>query len=120
VETLAGEIGERNVFKPQNLAAAADYLEAELGKTGHAVRRQSFDVGGEKCHNLEIEVPGVARPDEIVVVGAHYDSVQGSPGADDNASAVAALLALATAPTLQKPSRTLRFVGFVNEEPPFF
>jgi len=117
---LAGEIGERNVFQPKKLNAAADYLEAVLAEAGLQVSRQSYEASGEPCHNLEIEIPGSARRDEIVLIGAHYDSVAGSPGADDNASGTAALLALAKSPTLQKPARTLRFVAFVNEEPPFF
>jgi Zn-dependent M28 family amino/carboxypeptidase len=117
---LAGEIGERNVYLPKELAAAADYIEAALTNAGHRVSRQGFTAMGELCQNLEVEIRGTTRPEEIVVVGAHYDSVQGSPGADDNASAAAALLALTQSPALQKPARTLRFVAFVNEEPPFF
>ena len=120
VEKLAGEIGERNVYVQKKLAAAADYVEATFTKAGHVVSRQSFQAKGELCQNLEIEIRGITKPGEIVLIGAHYDSVVGSPGADDNASAVAALLALAKLPALQKPARTLRFVAFVNEEPPFF
>jgi Zn-dependent M28 family amino/carboxypeptidase len=120
VKKLAGDIGERNVFLPKQLAAAADYIEATLRDTGNTVSSQSYQAGGELCQNLEIEIPGTTLRGEIVVIGAHYDSVQGSPGADDNASGVAALLALAKSPELLKPVRTLRFVAFVNEEPPFF
>ena len=120
VEKLAGEIGERNVYLPKKLAAAADYIESTLTNAGHLVSRQSFKASGELCQNLEVEIRGTARPEEIVLVGAHYDSVQGSPGADDNASGAAALLALAKSALLRKPARTLRFVAFVNEEPPFF
>ncbi len=120
VERLAREIGERNLFQPKKLDAAADYVESALAETGRKVSRQTFKVSGEQCHNLEIEIPGRTQPDEIILIGAHYDSVVGSPGADDNASGAAALLALAKSPALQKPARTLRFVAFVNEEPPHF
>ena len=120
VQILAGEIGERSLFQPKKLDAAADYVEVALAAGGHKVSRQSFRASGELCHNLEIEIPGSAQPDEIILIGAHYDSVVGSPGADDNASGTAALLALAKLPALQKPARTLRFVAFVNEEPPHF
>jgi len=58
--------------------------------------------------------------DEIVVIGAHYDTILGSPGADDNGSGVAALLAIARRFAHEKPARTLRFVAFANEEPPYF
>ena len=67
-----------------------------------------------------MQIRGSARPDEIVLVGAHYDSSDGSPGADDNASGVAVLLALARNLSSTRPRRTLRFVGFANEEPPWF
>lgn len=117
VERLAGEIGERNVSRPEGLAAAADWIEAELRRAGHAPRRHGFDVRGTACANLEAEVAG---GDGIVVVGAHYDSVEGSPGANDNGSGVAATLALARRFAGAAPERTLRFVFFVNEEPPFF
>jgi len=120
VAKLAGEIGERNVYLIRKLNAAADYIEATFTNAGHVVSRQSYVASGETCYNLEVEIRGTARPDEIVVIGAHYDSVSGSTGANDNGSGVAALLALAKMPALQKPARTLRFVAFVNEEPPFF
>jgi Zn-dependent M28 family amino/carboxypeptidase len=53
-------------------------------------------------------------------VGAHYDSVYGSPGADDNASGIAALLEISRCLAALSTVQTVRFVAFVNEEPPFF
>jgi len=120
VEKLAGEIGERNVFNPGKLRAAADYVEGSFASANYKVTRQTYMVHGESCHNLEAEIPGQARREEIVIVGAHYDSVSGSPGANDNASGVAAVLELARAWAGRESMRTLRFVAFVNEEPPFF
>ena len=73
-----------------------------------------------KCCNVEAEIPGKTRPGEIVVVGAHYDTVVGTPGANDNTSGVAATLALARRFSKLENDRTLRFVAFVNEEPPYF
>ena len=70
------------------------------------------------CHNIEAEIRG-ARP-QIVVIGAHYDSVFGCPGANDNGSGVAALLALARRFAGKPTGQTLRFVAFVNEEPSYF
>jgi Zn-dependent M28 family amino/carboxypeptidase len=77
-------------------------------------------VEGETWHNLEVSRLGRDRPAEIILLGAHYDSVRGSPGANDNASGVAALLALSARFARLQTRRTLRFVAFVNEEPPFF
>src|SRR5205085_11792136 len=70
------------------------------------------------CHNIELEIR-VTGP-EILIVGAHYDSVFGSPGANDNGSGVAGLLALALRFAGKPCGQTLRFVAFVNEEPPYF
>ena len=120
VEKLAVEIGRRSVYQPKALQAAADFIESSFREAGLPVSRQSFTAQSESCANLEAEIRGGARPDEIVVIGAHYDSVMWGPGADDNASGVAALLALARDFATTKPAHTLRFVAFVNEEPPFF
>jgi Zn-dependent M28 family amino/carboxypeptidase len=108
--------GPRNVYAPESLAAAAEYIERAMGN----VERQTYDADGVRVANLIVEIRGATRPGEIVVIGAHYDSVDGAPGADDNASGVAALLALARRFRDAKPARTLRFVAFVNEEPPHF
>jgi Zn-dependent M28 family amino/carboxypeptidase len=76
-------------------------------------------VGGEEVANFVAELPGGRRRDEIVVVGAHYDTVPGTPGADDNASAVAVLVEVARLMRALAPARTVRFVGFACEEPPY-
>ena len=120
VQMLAGQIGERNVFHHDRLVMAADYIRATLAGTGYETRLQPYEVAGKICANIEAELRGRERPDDIIVIGAHYDSVQGSPGANDNASGVAATLALARAFAETRPARTLRFVSFANEEPPFF
>jgi hypothetical protein len=120
VEKLASEIGERNIPRYRELAAAADFLDASLAQSDYEVRRQGYRVAGLTCYNLDVEIRGSNRPDEIVIIGAHYDSVEGSPGANDNATGAAALLALARLLAGAKTSRTLRFVEFVNEEPPYY
>jgi hypothetical protein len=116
VGALAGEIGERHVLAPRSLARAAAYLDAALAGAGYGVRRQTYEVAGQRCDNLEVERPGSSRPGEVVLVGAHYDTVVGSPGANDNASGTAALLVLARRFADRTLPRTLRFVAFVNEE----
>ncbi|MBL7041576.1 MAG: M28 family peptidase [Pirellulaceae bacterium] len=120
VAHLAEEIGERNLRnRPHELLAAADHIEAEFTAAGHAVTPQEYQVDDCKCRNLEVEIRGSAQPDEIVVVGAHYDTVIGTPGANDNTSGIAALLALARRFSGRQIERTLRFVAFVNEEKPY-
>jgi hypothetical protein len=127
VQKLAGEIGERNMWHYAKLNAAADFIEDSFSRAGLRTRRDSYETGGQPCHNIEAEIPGNGA--EIIVIGAHYDSVFGSPGANDNGSGAAAVLALAhrfgaseterSAPR-STPNKTLRFVAFVNEEPPYF
>ncbi len=93
VQKLAGDIGERNIPHYPALQAAAEFIEKSLADAGLQPRRDSYDVRGRTCHNIEAEIRG--NSSQIVVVGAHYDSVFGAPGANDNGSGVAALLALA-------------------------
>lgn len=120
VAKLATDIGERNIRHYAKLMEAAAFLEKSLTAAGYKVERQSYEVKGQTCFNLEVEIKGAKLPEEIVVIGAHYDSVRGAPGANDNGSGVAGLLALARAFAAKKPDRTLRFVAFANEEPPYF
>ena len=154
VQKLAGEIGERNMWHYAQLNAAADFIEDSFSRAGLRTRRDSYEMRGQTCHNIEAEIPGAsqgaasseARAAEaavspsrsslreggshlpVIIVGAHYDSVFGSPGANDNGTGVAATLALARRfaqkqserRLTETPNRTLRFVAFVNEEPPYF
>jgi Zn-dependent M28 family amino/carboxypeptidase len=118
VRKLGGEIGERNMARYPQLQAAALHVESQLAAAGWKVRRDEYEVQGKACYNIEAELRGTSP--EIVLIGAHYDSVFGSPGANDNGSGVAALLALARRFTGTHNTRTLRFVAFVNEEPGHF
>jgi Zn-dependent M28 family amino/carboxypeptidase len=120
VTELASTIGIRNWLTHARLETAADYLEKRLKESGFAVSRQTYTVDGNPFHNLEVEIRGATAPDEIVVVGGHYDSVVSCPGANDNATGAAATVALAAAFAKEKPARTLRFVAFTNEEPPHY
>ncbi|NNG17741.1 MAG: M20/M25/M40 family metallo-hydrolase [Gemmatimonadales bacterium] len=119
VRVLAEEIGDRNVWRLSRLALAGKYIQESLTSLGYTPNRQRYEAMGIPVENLEVELPGTSKREEIVIVGAHYDSVRGCPGANDNASGVAALLELARVLQTQSFSRTVRLVAFVNEEPPF-
>ena len=145
VQKLAGDIGERNMWHYTKLNAAADFIEDSFSRAGLHPRRDSYEIRGQACHNIEVEIPAqqgatsaeataakaavssgavasakAASPPQIILIGAHYDSVFGSPGANDNGSGVAALLALTRRFAEKTTQHTLRFVAFVNEEPPYF
>ncbi|MEA5468665.1 M28 family peptidase, partial [Spirulina sp. 06S082] len=125
LEQLSGDIGEHNYYLYDNLQAAEKFLVSSLESSGYKVNLHGYntqDISDRHFNNIEVEIPGTDKADEIIVIGAHYDSVLGSPGANDNGSGAVAILALAQAFSEQKQtlSRTLRLVEFVNEEPPFF
>lgn len=121
VEMLAGTIGERNIVRYAALQKAAAYITGMFVELGYAPGEESYFAEGRQVENIEVQLKGTSEPEEIVIIGAHYDTVSGSPGADDNASGVAAMLELARFfRDVEPPARTLRFVAFVNEEPPFF
>ena len=118
VRMLGAEIGERNISRYPQLTAAADFIENSFSSAGLHPRRDTYELQGKTCHNIEAEIRGSSS--RIILVGAHYDSVFGAPGANDNGSGVAAILALARRFAARSTSSTLRFVAFVNEEPPYF
>lgn len=120
VHHLAEKIGERNMQLHRSLQQAGDYISSHFKDCGLTVRREPYTVEGKEAVNLEGEIRGSSLPGEIVVIGAHYDSVIGTTGANDNASGVAAMLELAREFAKAAPDRTIRFVAFVNEEPPYF
>lgn len=135
VGELAGRIGERHIWLLERLRAAEEWLAGTLSGFGYELRREEFLAREVPVANLIAERRGRSVPDEIIVVGAHYDSrcgmrrihgrspdadSPGTPGANDNASGIAATLALARVFARRETARTIRFVAFVNEEPPFF
>lgn len=117
VEHLTVRIGERNLWKGDSLERAAAYIEGTFRQYGYAVERQTYTCYGKSSSNLVAEKGG---EEGRIVVGAHYDTVPGSPGADDNASAVAGLLELARLFRETPGRRRITFAAFANEEPPFY
>lgn len=115
---LAADIGERNNLKYENLCRAAAYIEDQFKESGYEPRLDSFEVQGKKYTNVEATIKGASR--RIIVIGAHYDTVAGCPGADDNGTGIVSVLELARLLKGVKTQCTLRFVAFPNEEYPFF
>jgi len=120
VRALAGDIGVRSDDEYAKLQRAAAYIEHELQALGFTVVSQEFSANGRAYRNLEATLAGTTLRHEVVVLGAHYDTAEEAPGADDNASGVAAVLELARLFAKAPQARTVRFVLFPNEEPPWF
>lgn len=120
VKFLSVSIGERSMERTGSLTQTADFVRNNLQSSGYAVTNVDYQIAGQQVSDLEAILVGTDLAQESVVVGAHYDSVAGTVGANDNASGVAAVLELARLFRTSRPRRTLRFVFFVNEEPPYF
>ena len=120
VVMLCSNPAGRNYIEKKGLELAKGYITGKLRSYGYQVDFQEYDLSGDIYANIEAESGGTTIPEEIVIVGAHYDSVVGATGANDNGSGVAAVLELARLFKDRDHPRTVRFIAFVNEEPPHF
>ncbi len=120
VYTLAGDIGPRAYFQKNALDKAEEFIVSEFRRQGYTVSFQPYEVEGRVYRNIYVEIRGRLIPDKILIIGAHYDTVMGTPGADDNASGVAGMLELARLLREKSFNHTIQFVAFTLEEPPFF
>ncbi|MEW4563539.1 M28 family peptidase [Bremerella sp. JC770] len=118
VDRLAGLIGPRVLAKPESIAATTGYLRMTWEEMGYEVREETYESSDGPATNLMVEIPG-RLTDDVIVLGAHYDTVAATPGADDNASAVAVLLEASRCLKDCTPRRTIRFVSFACEEAPY-
>jgi Zn-dependent M28 family amino/carboxypeptidase len=118
VEYLSVKVGDRHLWEKGSLNKAADYIESVFTSSGYAVWHQTYSCYGQSVSNLIAEKTGMDK--NVVIIGAHYDTVPGSAGADDNASAVAGLLELARLNQESSNKKPLIFSAFVNEESPCF
>ena len=120
VDRLAGLIGPRHLEHPKSIEATIGYIKGQWTEMGHQVRDEIYGALEYQATNLIVEELGSTRPDEIVLLGAHYDTVEITPGADDNASAVAVLLEVSRLLRGYQGKRKARYVAFACEEPPYF
>jgi Zn-dependent M28 family amino/carboxypeptidase len=120
VTKLSREIGIRSYQDHDRLAKTVGYLLEEFTALGYQPATQSFQFAGKTYQNVIAELKGMTSPEQILVVGAHYDTVRTTPGADDNASGVAGLLGMAKLLAGKPLEKTVRFVAFTLEEPPAY
>ncbi len=133
IQILASQPEGRNNFEGHRLDIAKNYIIKQFQDYGYVPTRQAYQIKeGMLVAGLDIDIDmesqysnvitekvGTSKPAEIIVIGAHYDTVLGSPGANDNGSGVAALLEIARWLKTQQFARTVRCVAFPNEEAPF-
>jgi Zn-dependent M28 family amino/carboxypeptidase len=117
IDALSNGIGPRYTSEPR--ANAANYIANQLISFGYTVTRAPVvdSVTDEFSENIIAQLPGTMNPDKTFVIGAHFDTVQDSPGADDNASSVAGILEIARVLSDTRPLFSIEFVGFALEEP---
>lgn len=118
IRMLADVIGERNIWQYANLTDAANYIRQVFAEYGYAVQDNVYQCQGKEVTNIIAERVGV-NGNDIIIIGAHYDTPRNCPGANGGASGIAALLELAYFFQKIPTTNTLRFVAFVNEEAPF-
>ena len=102
---------------PEALKRAESLIAESFDEAGLAVERQPFVLRGDSYNNVVGTLPGADPALPWLLVGAHFDSVSTTPGADDNASGVAVLLEVARHSAHLDARRTIQFVGFNLEEP---
>ncbi len=117
---LSVDIGERSPARADRLAQAESYVRGAFEEAGLTVTEQAYDYYGLRVTNLIAQPAGAAKSQAYYVIGAHCDTVPGTPGADDNASGVAVLLEVARRVASQPTPVPVRFVAFTLEEPPAF
>ena len=120
VEALSGEYPSRHGRNPKVLEGAASFVEQEFASLGYEVQTQWYESDGERVRNIIVEKKGLDPKKACIIIGAHYDTVEGTPGADDNATGIAGLIELARLLKEHKNARTIRFIAFPHEEPPYF
>ena len=118
VSALTVDIGPRTPSTPDSLVRAANYIHSVFEDAGLTVSEQDYDYYDQRVTNLLGTVPATAGASAYYVVGAHYDTVPSTPGADDNASAVAVLLELARSLRQARLKAPVLFAAFTLEEPP--
>ena len=135
ITVLASQPRGRNNIEGQRLDIAKDYIVQQFQHYGYVPTQQTYQIQEDmlvvagltanidmenQYTNVIIEKVGNTKPNEVLVIGAHYDTILDSPGANDNGSGVAVLLEIARWLKTQQFAKTVRCVAFANEEAPFY
>lgn len=118
VKKLSVDYHPRSFSKEKNLNLAADYIIQEFKAAGAEVSIQTYQVEESSYKNIIARFNSASE--SLLVIGAHYDAEENTPGADDNASGVAGLIELARLLATQKQHQSIELVAYTLEEPPYF
>jgi len=116
---LQALISERHpLSSPAGLRRAQDYLADQFRRIGLEVSFHQFRALGGTYQNViaALRPQSARRTGPPLIIAAHYDTVEGSPGADDNASGLAVMLEAARALSPMTLAREIRFIAFCLEE----
>lgn len=118
VEMLSVTFAERNFLHIETLNQAAHFIHTQFSHASSETQLQTYTVDGDQYHNVIAHFgPKQGQP---LIIGAHYDAFEETAGADDNASGVAGLLALAQLLKAHPPKIPVELIAYTLEEPPFF
>lgn len=121
VASLSKYEAGRNFIDEDNLTPARDYIATQFTEIGLTVEYQNYVIYGDNFSNIIVDIASGSRSTPVLIIGAHYDTIEKSPGANDNASGVAALIELGRYLTRNPPENyQVRLIAFANEEPPYF
>ncbi len=120
LQFLSVSLGERTLRRYESFCGAAQFIKDRFLRQGSVPVEEEYSIGDRKVSNIIAEIPGTDASGRMIIIGAHYDTIEDTPGADDNASGIAGLLELHRLLSGVRLKRTIRFIAFTLEEPPFF
>jgi Zn-dependent M28 family amino/carboxypeptidase len=121
VEALSKSKVGRNYVVVDYLTPAKRYISEQFEELGYKVTYHNYKILNDEHSNIIVDIPSGSESAPVLIVGAHYDSVEYSPGANDNASGVAAIIEMGRYFAGSAPKNyRLRLIAFANEEPPFY
>jgi Zn-dependent M28 family amino/carboxypeptidase len=120
IDFLSSKLGERTIRKYEKLNSARDYIKKWFDSYNLNLIENTYIADNHEVANIIVEIKGYEQPENIILIAAHYDTVEDSPGADDNASGISALIEIARMISPIQHKKTLRIAAYTLEEPPYF
>jgi len=120
IDYLSSKLGERTIRNYEKLNSARNYIKKWFQSYNLNPIENTYIADNHEVANIIVDIKGYEQPENIILIAAHYDTVEDSPGADDNASGISAIIEIARMLSLIKHKKTLRIAAYTLEEPPYF